>query len=60
MYKSGVRPAMFYKMETVAVTERQMEKMKAQEFQNTCKTLATRFLKYKTHCLLFNCLRSHF
>ena len=27
MYKSVVRPAMFYGMETVAVTERQVEKM---------------------------------
>ena len=30
MYKSIVRPAMFYGMETVAVTERQMGKWKLQ------------------------------
>ena len=30
MYKSVVRPAMLYEMETVAVTERQVEKWKLQ------------------------------
>ena len=30
MYKSVVKPAMLYEMETVAVTERQVEKWKLQ------------------------------
>ena len=33
MYKSAVRPAMFYGMETVAVTERQMGKMEVAELK---------------------------
>ena len=34
MYKSVVRPAMLYGMETVAVTERQVGKMEVAEFEN--------------------------
>ena len=33
MYKSVVRPAMLYGMETVAVTERQMEEMEVAELK---------------------------
>ena len=33
MYKSVVRPAMLYEMETVAVTERQMGKMEVAELK---------------------------
>ena len=50
MYKSVVRPAMLYRMETVAVMERQMGKMEVAELKMVRWTLGvTRKDKIKTN-----------